>query len=123
MFNLPVFVGIDYHTHIIQVCVMNQQGKILVNQSVPNDPESVFRVVAPFGNNISAAIEARTGVAEFAEELIREYHWSVELAHPSYVARMKQTIDKSGECLLKYRYDFLLQCLKGFGCGNGMPDS
>jgi len=50
---------------------MNQQGNILVNQSVPNDPESVFRVVAPFGKNISAAIETSTGVAEFAEELIR----------------------------------------------------
>ena len=23
MFNLPLFVGIDYHTHSIQVCVMN----------------------------------------------------------------------------------------------------
>ena len=87
MFNLPVFVGIDYHTHIIQVCVMDQQGKILASRSVANAPEVVFQVVAPFGSNISAAIEARTGVAEFAEELIREYHWSVELAHPGYVAR------------------------------------
>ena len=27
MFNLPVFVGIDYHTHMIQVCVMDSQRK------------------------------------------------------------------------------------------------
>jgi len=40
MLTLPVFVGIDYHTYSIQVCVMNQQGKILANQSVPNDPEA-----------------------------------------------------------------------------------
>jgi hypothetical protein len=37
MFNLPIFVGIDYHTHTIQVCVMDAQQKILVNQSVAND--------------------------------------------------------------------------------------
>ena len=47
MLNLPVFVGIDYHLNIIQVCVMNQQGKILCNQSVSNDPHAVFSVVAP----------------------------------------------------------------------------
>ena len=46
MFNLPLFVGIDYHTHLIQVCVMDPQRKILVNQSVANDHEAVFRLVA-----------------------------------------------------------------------------
>jgi transposase len=95
MFNLPVFVGIDYHHKVIQVCVINQQKQILANQSVENDPEAIFRVVAPFGNNVHAAIEASTGVAEFAEQLINKYSWSVELAHPGYVARMKQTPDKS----------------------------
>ena len=95
MFNLPVFVGLDYHTHTIQVCVMDQQRKILTNQSVANNPEAVFRVVAPFGNNVFAAIEASTGVADFAEKLITQYRWHVDLAHPGYVARMKQTPDKS----------------------------
>ena len=95
MFNLPIFVGIDYHQKTIQVCVMDQQRKILTNQTVGNDPEAVFRVVAPFGSNVHAAIEASTGVADFAEILITHYKWSVELAHPGYVARMKQTPDKS----------------------------
>jgi transposase len=95
MFNLPVFVGIDYHQKTLQVCVMDSQRKILANQSVANDPEAVFRLVAPFGNNIHIAIEASTGVADFAETLITQYQWHVELAHPGYVARMKQTPDKS----------------------------
>jgi len=95
MFNLPVFVGLDYHTQTIQICVMNQQRKILVNQSVVNDPAAVFQVVAPFGNNVSVAIEASTGSANFAEELISKYQWHVELAQPGYVARLKQTPDKS----------------------------
>ena len=45
MFNLPIFVGLDYHQKSIQVCVMDQQRKILTNQTVENDPEAVFRVV------------------------------------------------------------------------------
>ena len=95
MFNLPVFVGIDYHTNTIQVCVMDQQRSILANQSVANDPEAVYRVVAPFGHNVSVAIEASTGSADFAERLITQYCWHVELAHPGYVARLKQTPYKS----------------------------
>jgi hypothetical protein len=42
--------GVSYHTHTIQVCVMDQQRKILVNESIANDPEAVFRLVAPFGS-------------------------------------------------------------------------
>jgi hypothetical protein len=33
-FNLPVFVGLDYHQKVIQVCVMDPFRKILVNQAV-----------------------------------------------------------------------------------------
>jgi transposase len=96
MFNLPVYVGIDYHQKTIQVCVMDQQRKILANQSVENDPKAVFRIiVVPFGSNIHVAIESCTGAADFAEKLIVQYQWSVALAHPGYVARMKQTPDKS----------------------------
>ena len=95
MLNLPIFVGIDYHTHTLQICVMDQQRKLLANQSVENSPEAVFRIVAPFGSHVHVAIEACTGAADFAEELTANYPWHVELAHPGYVARMKQTPDKS----------------------------
>ena len=95
MFNLPLYVGIDYHQKTIQVCVMDQHRKILANKTVENDPYAVFQVVAPYGSNVQAAIEASTGTAEFAEQLITNYNWTVFLAHPGYVARMKQTPDKS----------------------------
>ena len=42
MYNLPVFVGLDYHQNVIQVCVMDQNRKILVNQAVGNDPNSFY---------------------------------------------------------------------------------
>jgi transposase len=95
MINLPVFVGLDYHTQTIQVCVMDSQRKILANQSVTNDADAVRQIVEPFGNNVAAAIEASTGAANFAEELITKFQWQANLAHTGYVARMKQTPDKS----------------------------
>jgi transposase len=95
MSSLPVFVGIDYHQNVIQVCMMDQNRKILANQSVPNNPGAVFQVVGACGSHVRVAIEASTGVANFAEMLITRYQWHVELAHPGYVARMKQTPDKS----------------------------
>jgi len=85
VFDLPVYVGIDYHTNTLQVCVMNQQRKILANQSVENNPEAVFRIVTPFGSNVHVAIEACTGAADFAEAPASKYPlWHVELAHPGY---------------------------------------
>jgi transposase len=41
------------------------------------------------------AIEACTGAAHLADELIAEARWPVRLAHPGYVARLKQSPDKS----------------------------
>jgi hypothetical protein len=95
MLSLPVYVGLDYHLATIQVCVMDQKGKILANVSVGHSPEAVRKVVAPHGNKARVAIEAATGAAEFAELLITQYGWHVNLAHPGYVNRMKQTPDKS----------------------------
>jgi transposase len=95
MFNLPIFVGLDYHQKIVQVCVMDQNRNILLNQAIENAPEAVLRVVAPYGSNVHAAIEACAGAADFAEQLTDCSNWSVELAHTGYVARMKQTPDKS----------------------------
>jgi transposase len=74
---------------------MDSQQKILVNRSVDNDPKAVFDITAPFGSKVFAAVEACTGSAEFADALVRKFKWSVDLAHPGYTARMKQTPDKS----------------------------
>jgi len=80
MFNLPIFVSLDYHQKFIQVCVMNQKRQILANVTVENDPDTVHRVVAPFGSNVHVAIEASTGVTHFADLLIHRFHWHVEPA-------------------------------------------
>jgi transposase len=95
MSKLTVFVGLDYHKDQIQVCVMDASGAILVNRPCPNDADAVARIAARHGDAVQAALEASTGTAHLADELANRFGWSVHQAHPGYVARIKQSPDKS----------------------------
>jgi transposase len=95
MSKVTVYVGLDYHKASIQVCVMDPAGKILANRSCPNQAEALVQLVATFGDDVRAAIEACSGAADLADELATEHGWIINLAHPGSVARMKQTPDKS----------------------------
>lgn len=95
MSKVPVYVGLDYHKDSIQVCLMDRSGKILTNRSCPNRAEAIVALVAGFGHEVHAAIEACSGAANLADELATRHGWIINLAHPGYVARMKQTPDKT----------------------------
>jgi transposase len=47
------------------------------------------------GTVVRAAIESCSGAADLADELVMRAGWHVDLAHPGYVARMKQSPDKT----------------------------
>jgi transposase len=91
----PLFAGLDYHTESVQVCVLDQAGTVLLNQACPNDWRAIRDAVARFGTDVRAAIEACSGSADLAEELVTRAGWLVDLAHPGYVARMKGNPDKT----------------------------
>jgi transposase len=93
--SLTIFVGLDYHQGTIQVCVMNKQGKVLRNRACVNDWKAVRRIVGARGRPVRVAIEACCGAAHLAQELAENAGWSVSLAHPGYVARIKQSPDKT----------------------------
>jgi transposase len=92
---VKVFVGLDYHDDFVQVCVMNGKGKILVNRKMSNDWQAIATAVKKTGRVARAAIEACNGAAHLADELIHRGGWPLELSHPGYVARLKQSPDKS----------------------------
>jgi transposase len=94
MSKVTVFVGLDYHQHSVQVCVLTAEGKVLANGTRGNDWKQIVEVV-PRQARVFAAIEACCGAADLAEELIAKAGWSVNLAHPGYVARIKQSPDKT----------------------------
>jgi transposase len=95
MSRVTVFVGLDYHQGSVQVCVMDAGGSVLVNRRCADSWKAIHALVRPYGRRVRAAIEACSGAAELAEELVSRAGWSVDLAHPGYVARMKQSPDKT----------------------------
>jgi transposase len=94
MNSVTVFVGLDYHQSAVQVCVMDQQGKLLSNRACENAWPSIADAAAAYGRVAGAAIEACTGSADLAEKLVQEAGWPVHLAHPGFVNRMRQSPDK-----------------------------
>ncbi|HEY2839588.1 MAG TPA: IS110 family transposase [Pirellulales bacterium] len=89
-----LFVGLDYHQDFVQVCILDETGKVVKNVRIDNDWRKIA-AVAPTGAVIQAALEACCGAADLADELVEQAGWSVSLAHPGYVARMKQNPDKT----------------------------
>ena len=45
MSKVNVYVGLDYHKDSIQVCVLDDAGKVLINRSCLNDAQAVDRLV------------------------------------------------------------------------------
>lgn len=95
MSKIPVFVGLDYHRESVQVCVLDGEGRVLVNRSCANDAAVIRRLVAGCGRPRTAAIEACCGSADLAEELIEEAGWNVVQCQAGIVARMKTNPDKT----------------------------
>ena len=92
---VPLYVGLDYHQASVQVCVMDREGNMMVNESEEKEWRDIVRLVGANGRRVHAAIEACTGSANLAEEPASHAGWSVDLAHAGYVMRMKGNPDKT----------------------------
>lgn len=101
MNRIPLYVGLDYHKDSVQVCVIDDHSRLRLSRRCGNDWREIAAAVTaaavtpPGGAVARAGIECCTGAADLAEELAIHAGWPVDLAHPGYVARMKQTPDKS----------------------------
>jgi transposase len=95
MNDCTVFVGLDYHQASVQVCVLDESGRVMLNRACRNDWRAIVSAVEFQGRPRRVAIESCTGAANLAEELVRLAGWSVDLAHPGYVHRMKGSPDKT----------------------------
>jgi transposase len=88
-------VGLDYSDRSVQVCVLNEQGQVIGNRACANDWQAIVKFAQSRGQVVRAAIESCSGAANLADELVVRAGWHVDLAHPGYVARMKQSPDKT----------------------------
>ncbi|MEM7479505.1 MAG: IS110 family transposase [Planctomycetota bacterium] len=96
MSKSKIYVGLDYHKETVQVCVMDESGKVLCNKATENHWQRIVEIF-PDGDifDVRAALEASTGASDLADELVQLAGWSVDQAHPGYVARIKQSPDKT----------------------------
>ena len=96
MSNVPLYVGVDYHQDQLQLCVIDRDANIRMNRPLPNDAAAVKKLLLDQRGQVKAvAVEACCGAADFAERLAAAGEWRVDLAHPGYVAKLKQSPDKS----------------------------
>lgn len=95
MTSLALFVGLDYSDTGVQVCLLDREGNQIGNRLCGNDWREIAAFAAAHGTVAQAAIESCSGAANLAEELASLAGWSISLAHPGYVERMKQSPDKT----------------------------
>lgn len=92
---VKTFVGLDYHQGGVQVCILNSNGETVLNRKVKNCEDAIIRVIRRQGEPAGLAVEACCGAADLADQLHGQTGWSVSLAHPGFVSRMKQNPDKT----------------------------
>ena len=92
---IPVFVGLDYHQNSVQVCVIDQSGKVLGNRGIANDACAIEEYCRRFGEPKRMGIEACCGSADLSEELVTQHQLPLQMAHAGYVNRMKKSPDKT----------------------------
>jgi transposase len=95
MDNVPVYVGLDYHSKSVQVCVVDAAGRVVVNRRCGNSVLEIGEAVGSGRTVARAAIESCCGAADLAEALGRDLGLPVTIAHAGYVARMKHNPDKT----------------------------
>jgi hypothetical protein len=82
---------------------MDRSGQVLANRSCAHDANALVLLVAFFGDHVRGAFEACSG----ADELVHRHGWDLDLAHPGYVHRRKQSPDKADYSDAKMRADLV----------------
>lgn len=93
--NVALYAGLDYHQHSIQVCLMDQAGRVRLNKACRNDLETLRELLVSAGNVTAVSLEACCGAADLAEQLVACGSWNVQLAHAGYVSHLKGSPDKT----------------------------
>jgi transposase len=51
------YCGIDLHARTMYLCILNQDGKIVLHRDIKSDPDIFLRTIAPYRENIVVAVE------------------------------------------------------------------
>jgi len=51
------YCGIDLHARCLYVCILDQQGNILVHKNIKANPEALMRLVKPYLDDLVIGVE------------------------------------------------------------------
>jgi predicted NBD/HSP70 family sugar kinase len=51
------YCGIDLHARSMYVCILNQDGEIVVHRNMKTDPDALLKVIAPYRADLVIAVE------------------------------------------------------------------
>ena len=51
------YCGIDLHARTMYVCILDQEGQVLLHRNIPSDPERFLRAIAPYRDDLVVAVE------------------------------------------------------------------
>ena len=51
------YCGIDLHARAMYICILDQEGNILIHRNLPTKPERFLKVIEPYRENIVVAVE------------------------------------------------------------------
>jgi transposase len=51
------YCGIDLHTKNMYICILNDEGKIMVHQNIKTDPVAFLNIIHPYRQDIAVAVE------------------------------------------------------------------
>ena len=53
----PYYCGIDLHARKMYVCILDQNGKTVVHQNIPTDPDAFLQLISPYREAIVVGVE------------------------------------------------------------------
>lgn len=66
------YCGIDLHARTMYLCIVNQEGDILLHKNIPSDPQRFKKVISPYTDDLIVGVECVFSwywVADLCEEL------------------------------------------------------
>ena len=51
------YCGIDLHARTMYLCILNQEGKIVLHRDIKTNPETFLKAIAPYREDIAVAVE------------------------------------------------------------------
>jgi transposase len=53
----PFYCGIDLHARTMYVCILSQDGEVVLHRNMPASPDALLKAIAPYRDDIVVAVE------------------------------------------------------------------